>query len=75
MIMFVHVVYVLVFFVIYFFRNLFVNNDCVFFFVAMKRIETVKNRVKTELEISVQVVDVKRQEFAEIFDTKHKELK
>ena len=40
----------------------------------MKRIETAKNRVKTELEISVQVVDVKQQKFAEIFDTKHKEL-
>ena len=40
----------------------------------MKRIEIAKNRVKTELKISVQVVDVKQQKFAEIFDTKHKEL-
>ena len=40
----------------------------------MKRIEAAKNRVKTELEVSVQVVDVKQQKFAEIFDTKHKEL-
>ena len=40
----------------------------------MKRIEIVKNRVKTELKISVQVVDVKQQKFAEIFDTKHKEF-
>ena len=32
--------------------------------VAVKRIETVKNRVKTELEISMQIVDVKRQKFA-----------
>ena len=42
--------------------------------VVIKRIEIVKNRVKTELNISVQIVDVKQQEFAEIFDTKHKEL-
>ena len=40
----------------------------------MKRIEAVKNRVKNELEVSVQDVDVKQQEFAEILDTKHKEL-
>ena len=39
----------------------------------MKRIYIVKNRVKTELKVSVQIVDVKQQEFAEIFDTKHKE--
>ena len=42
--------------------------------VIMKRIEAVKNRVKTELKVSVQIVDVKQQKFAEIFDTKHKEL-
>ena len=42
--------------------------------MVMKRIEIVKNRVKTELKISVQIVDVKQQKFAEIFDTKHKEL-
>ena len=62
----------------FFFRNLFVNNDCVFgnFFdiVVMKRIEIVKNRVKTELKISVQIVDVKQQKFAIFFDTKYKEL-
>ena len=40
----------------------------------MKRIETAKNRVKIELKISVQVVDVKQQKFAIFFDTKHKEL-
>ena len=40
----------------------------------MKRIEIVKNRVKPELKISVQVVDVKQQKFAEIFDTKHREF-
>ena len=40
----------------------------------MKRIEIVKNRVKTELKISMQVVDVKQQKFAEIFDTKYKEF-
>ena len=40
----------------------------------MKRIEIVKNRVKTELKISVQIVDVKQQKFAIFFDTKHKEL-
>ena len=42
--------------------------------VVMKRIEVVKNRVKPELKVSVQIVDVKQQEFAEIFNTKHKEL-
>ena len=42
--------------------------------VVIKRIKAAKNRVKTELEVSVQVVDVKQQEFAEIFDTKHKKL-
>ena len=42
--------------------------------MVMKRIEIVKNRVKTELKISVQVVDMKQQKFAEIFDTKHKKL-
>ena len=40
----------------------------------MKRIETAKNRVKTELKISVQIFDVKQQKFAEIFNTKHKEF-
>ena len=40
----------------------------------MKRIETVKNRVKTELKISVQVVDVKQKKIAEFFDTQHKKL-
>ena len=42
--------------------------------MVMKRIETVKNRVKTELKVSVQIVDVKQQKFAEIFDTKHKKF-
>ena len=42
--------------------------------MVMKRIETVKNRVKTELKVSVQIVDVKQQKFAEILDTKHKKL-
>ena len=37
----------------------------------MKRIEITKNRIKTELKISVQVVDVKQQKFANFFDTKH----
>ena len=40
----------------------------------MKRIETAKNRVKTELKVSVQVVDVKQQKFAKNFDIKHKEF-
>ena len=40
----------------------------------MKRIEIVKNRVKTEFEISVRVVDVKQQKFVIFFDTKHKEF-
>ena len=40
----------------------------------MKRIEVVKNRVKTELKKFVQIVDVKQQKFAEIFDKKHKEI-
>ena len=45
-----------------------------FYVVVIKRIETAKSRIKTELKISVQFVDVKQQEFAEIFNTKHKEL-
>ena len=40
----------------------------------MKRIEAAKNRIKTELEISVQIVEVKQQEFADIFNTKYKKL-
>ena len=40
----------------------------------MKRIEITKSRVKTELETSVQIVDVKQQEFANFFNTKHKKL-
>ena len=61
--------YVLVGPVIYLFRNLFVNNDCIFFvlffhLLTIKRIETVKNRVKTELEISVKNVDVKQENWA-----------
>ena len=48
----------------------------IFFFdrVIMKRIEAAKNRVKIELKVSVQVVDVKQQKFAIFFDTKHKEF-
>ena len=42
--------------------------------VVMKRIEVVKNRVKTELEISVQNVDVKQQEFINFLISKHKEF-
>ena len=45
--------------------------------VVIKRIEAVKNRVKTELEISVQVVDVKQQNwasFVKILDSKYKEF-
>ena len=42
--------------------------------VVLKLIEIVKNRVKTELKVSVQVVDVKQQKFAEIFNTKHKKF-
>ena len=45
--------------------------------VVMKRIEAVKNRVKTELEISVQNVDVKQQNwgfFVKVFDSKYKEF-
>ena len=38
--------------------------------VVIKPIEIAKNRVKTELEASVQVVDVKQQKFAIFFDTK-----
>ena len=45
-----------------------------FYVVVMKRIEIVKNRVKTEMEISVQNVDVKQQEFVKIFDSKHQEF-
>ena len=79
MIIFVHGACVLVGLVICFFLNLFLNDDCVFCDLfadieVMKRIETVKNRVKTELKVSVQVVDVKQQKFAEILDTKYKEF-
>ena len=42
--------------------------------VVIKRIEIAKNRVKTELKISVQVVDLKQQKFTIFFDTKHKEF-
>ena len=42
--------------------------------VVMKRIKIAKNRVKTELKISVQVVDVKQQKFASFFNTKYKKL-
>ena len=77
-IIFIHVVYALVGPVIYFFQNLFVNNDCAFgnFFdiVVMKRIEIVKNRVKIELENFMQIVDLKQQKFAIFFDTKYKEF-
>ena len=48
--------------------------ESLFDIVVMKRIEVAKNRVKTELKISVQIVDEKQQKFAEIFNTKHKEL-
>ena len=81
--MFVHVVYALVGFVICSFRNLCVNNDCVFdnlfFFdiVTVKRIETVKNRVKAEFEAAVENVDVKQKNwvsFAKVLDFKYKEL-
>ena len=34
--------------------------NCFFYVVIIKRIETVKNRVKTELKISVQNVDMKQ---------------
>ena len=43
----------------------------------MKFIETAKNRVKTEFEISVQDVDLKQQNWASLvkdFDSKHKEF-
>ena len=42
--------------------------------MVIKRIEVVKNRVKTELKVFVQIVDVKQQKFAEIFNTKHKKF-
>ena len=45
-----------------------------FYVVVMKRIETVKNRVKTDLKVSVQIVDVKQQKFADILDTKYKKF-
>ena len=40
----------------------------------MKRIEIAKNRIKTELKVSVQIIDVKQQKFAIFFETKHKEF-
>ena len=42
--------------------------------VVMKRIETVKNGVKFEFKVFVQIVDVKQQKFTKILDTKHKKL-
>ena len=68
--------------VIYSFRNLFVNNDCVFFilffhFSTVKRIETAKTRVKTEFEISVKNFDVKQENwafFVKVFDSKYKKF-
>ena len=44
---------------------------------VIKRIETAKNRVKTEFEASVKNVDVKQKDwafFAKVFDSKYKEL-
>ena len=67
-IMFVHAVCALVGFVIYLYRNLFVNNDCGFellfnfWFILMKRIEKTKNRVKSDLEVTIKAIDSKHVE-------------
>ena len=62
-VIFVYVTCALVGFVIYLFQNLFVNNDCVFVFlfliVLMKRIEKTKNRVKSDLETAIKIIDSK----------------
>ena len=51
---------------------------CYFFhFLIIKRIETAKNRVKTEFETSVKNVDVKQENwafFVKVFDSKYKEF-
>ena len=67
-IMFIHVVCVLIGPVIYSHQNLFVNNDCgflIFFLyliVSIKRIEKTKNRVKSDLEITIKAIDSKHVE-------------
>ena len=58
----------LVDFVIYLYRNLFVNNDCGFFvfflvlIVLTKLIEKTKNRVKSEMEVTIKAIDSKYME-------------
>ena len=62
MIMFIHVVFVLVGIVIYFCRNLLLIMTVfifVFLIVLMKRIEKTKNRVKSNLEVTINAIDSK----------------
>ena len=82
-IMFIHVVCVLIGPVIYSHQNLFVNNDCgflIFFLyliVSIKRIEKTKNRVKSDLEITIKAIDSKHVKFfsaIESADSKRKKM-
>ena len=82
MIIYVHVVCVLVGFVIYLFWNLFVNNDCVFIFIFYfdcfnKTYRKTKNRVKSDLEVTIKAIDSKHVEIfsaTESTNSKRKEM-
>ena len=80
-VIFVHVICALVGFVIYSFRIFFVNNDRIIIFllliVLMKRIEKTKNRMKSDLEIVIKIIDFKHSEFFfanESADSKRKKM-
>ena len=72
MIVFIHGVCNLAGNMICFFRNRFINNDCVCVLVdfnrvfSMKRIEKVKNRLKSELEVTIKVSDSKNVEIVSV---------
>ena len=80
--MFVHVVCALVCLVICSYRNLSVNNDFGFQFfsvltVSVKRIEKTKNRVKSDLEVTIKTTDSKHVEILsaiESADSKRKKM-
>ena len=75
---------VLVGFMIYLYRNLFVNNKCGFYFfyflfliVLVKRIEKTENRVKSDLEVTIKAIDFKYMEIfsaIESADSKRKKM-
>ena len=80
-VIFIHVVYALVGPVNYSFRILFVNNDCVLIFlfpiVLIKRIGKTKNRVKSDLEFAIKIIDSKHVEILSVIksaDSKRKEM-